>query len=113
MNSRKTIWSSKFIESEESKSAIADIAIKNNISEICASLIYNRGYKTANDASKFLNFDDVVMHSPLLLKDVDKAVERIQLALKNNEKIQIILQKTATNCGPFNNFYLFSFNFSG
>ena len=89
MNSRKTVWSSKFIENEESKSAVVDIAKKNNISEICASLIYNRGYKTPEEASEFLNFDDVVMHSPLLLKDVEKAVERIQLALRNNEKIVI------------------------
>ena len=89
MNSRKTVWSSKFIENEETKSVVTDIAKKNNISEICASLIYNRGYKTPEEASKFLNFDDVVMHSPLLLKDVEKAVERIQLALKNNEKIVI------------------------
>ena len=57
MNSRKTVWSSKFIENEESKSAVVDIAKKNNISEICASLIYNRGYKTPEEASEFLNFD--------------------------------------------------------
>lgn len=89
MNSRKTIWSSKFIETEEAKSAIAEIANKNNISEICASLIYNRGYQTSKEAHEFLNFDNIVMHSPLLLKDVEKAIERIQLALKNNERIVI------------------------
>lgn len=89
MNSRKTIWSSKFIDSEDIKATIADIANKNNISEICASLIYNRGYKNADDASVFLNFNDLVMHSSLLLKDVEKAVERIQRALKNNERIVI------------------------
>ena len=89
MNSRKTVWSSKFIENEESKSAVVDIAKENNISEICASLIYNRGYKNPQDASRFLNFNDIVMHSPLLLKDVEKAVERIQLALENNERIVI------------------------
>ncbi len=89
MNSRKTVWSSKFVENEENKSIVTDIAKKNNISEICASLIYNRGYKNAEDASKFLNFNDVVMHSPLLLKDIEKAVERIQKALENNERIVI------------------------
>lgn len=89
MNSKKTVWSSKFVENEETRAAVSDIAKKNNISEICASLIYNRGYKNAEDASKFLNFDDVVMHSPLLLKDVEKAVGRIQLALQNKERIVI------------------------
>ena len=89
MNNRKTVWSSKYIETEETKSAVRDIAKENNISDICASLIYNRGYKNAKDASKFLNFDDIVMNSPLLLKDVEKAVERIQRALQNNERIVI------------------------
>ena len=89
MNRKKTVWSSKFQENDESRLAIADIAEKNNISEICASLIYNRGYKTAKEASRFLNFDDIVMHSPLLLQDVEKAVERIQVALRNNERIVI------------------------
>lgn len=89
MNSKKTVWSSRFVENEETRAAVSDIAKKNNISEICASLIYNRGYTNAEDASKFLNFDDVVMHSPLLLKDVEKAVDRIQLAIRNNERIVI------------------------
>ena len=89
MNNRKTVWSSKYIENEETKSIIRDIARENNISDICASLIYNRGYKNAEDASKFLNFDDIVMHSPFLLKDINKAIERIQRALQNNERIVI------------------------
>lgn len=89
MNKRKTVWLSKYIETEESKAAISEIAQKNRISEICASLIYNRGYQTPKEASSFINFDDVVMHSPLLLKDVEAAVERIQLALENNERIVI------------------------
>ncbi len=89
MNAKKTVWSSKFVETEEAKFAVADIANKNKISEICASLLYNRGYKNADEATKFLTFNDVVMYSPLLLKDVEKAVERIQLALKNNERIVI------------------------
>lgn len=89
MNNRKTVWSCKFIQSEENKSIVKEIAQKNNISEICASLIYNRGYKSAINASRFLNFHDIVMHSPLLLKDVEKAVGRIQEALENNERIVI------------------------
>ncbi len=89
MNSRKTVWFAKYTETEESKIAVSEIAKVNNISEICASLIYNRGYKTPEEASKFIRFDDVVMHSPLLLKDVEKAVERIQRALDNNERIVI------------------------
>ena len=87
MSNRKTVWSHKYCENEECKKIVSDIARGNNISEICASLLYNRGYRTAEEASKFLNFSDVVMYSPLLLKDVEKAVERIRLAVENNEKI--------------------------
>ena len=89
MNKRKTLWSTKFIDNDESRIAVTEIAKTNNISEICASLIYNRGYRTPEAASAFLRFDDVVMHSPLLLKDVEKAVERIQAALENGERIAI------------------------
>ncbi len=89
MKNRKTVWSCKYSETEEGKRIIADIAAANNISEICASLLYNRGYTDPDEAYKFLNFNDIVMHSPLLLKDVRIAVERIQRALDNNEKITI------------------------
>ena len=89
MNNRKTVWSTKYVRDEINEKIISEIAQKNNISEICASLLYNRGYTDADSAAKFLNFDDVVMYSPLLLKDVDKAVERIRKALDNNERIVI------------------------
>ena len=89
MKNKKTVWSSRYNETEQSREAVSSIAKFNNISEISASLLYNRGYHTPDDASKFLNFNDVVMHSPLLLKDIEKAVKRISEALRNNERIAI------------------------
>ena len=89
MNKRKTVWSSKFIDTPESRAAITEISKGNNVSNICASLLYNRGYTTPELVSSFLRFDDIVMHSPLLLKDVEKAVERIQRALEDGERIAI------------------------
>lgn len=89
MNKRKTVWSSKFIDTPESRAAINEISKGNNVSNICASLLYNRGYTTPELVSSFLRFDDIVMHSPLLLKDVEKAVERIQRALEDGERIAI------------------------
>ena len=86
---KKTVWTTKYFDSQESKAAISAIATHNNISDICASLLYTRGYKTPEEAHSFLNFDNVVMHSPLLLKDVDKAVARIKKAIDNNERIVI------------------------
>lgn len=89
MNKRKTVWMPKYIKAEESEAAIRNIAIENNISEICASLLYNRGYKDADAARDFLSFNDIVMHSPLLLADVEAAVERIKAAIENSEKIAV------------------------
>ena len=89
MNNKKTVWSSKFVENEETKKSVSEIAEVNKISEICASLIYTRGYRNAKDASKFLRLDDVSTHSPLLLKNVKKAVERLKKAVENNERIVI------------------------
>ena len=86
---RKTVWSVLYSETEEKKEIIENIAKSNGISEICASLLYNRGYTTPERAESFLNFNDTVMYSPLLLKDVEKAVERIRLAVENREKITI------------------------
>lgn len=89
MNNKKTIWSSKFVENEDTKKDVSEIAEFNKISEICASLLYNRGYRNPQDASKFLRFDDVVTHSPFLLKDVEKAVNRLKKAIDNSERIVI------------------------
>lgn len=89
MSTRKTVWSSKFIENEENKKIVSDIAKNNGISEICASLLYNRGYKTNQDVKSFLNFEDILMYSPLILKDVEKAASRIKDAIDNGERIVI------------------------
>lgn len=89
MNNKKTVWSTRYTDTEQAREAVSSIAKLNNISEISASLLYNRGLHTAENASRFLNFNDVVMHSPLLLKDVEKAVARISEALENNERIAI------------------------
>ena len=89
MTPKKNIWSCKFTKHDDIQNIIDDISNKNNISPICASLLYNRGYTDPSAAHKFLKFDDLVTHSPLLLKDVEKAVERIHKAIENNERIII------------------------
>ena len=89
MNKRKTVWSSKYCEDQNTKQIVSDIAKSNGISEICASLLYNRGYRNNEDVAAFLNFDDIIMHSALKLKDVEKAATRINEAIENGEKIVI------------------------
>ena len=89
MKKKRTVWSCKYVQDVDNIQIVNDIAKQNNISEICASLLYNRGFKNAKEAHNFLFFEDLVSHSPMLLKDVEKAVYRIQKALENNERIVI------------------------
>lgn len=86
---RKTVWSILYSATEEENRIVKDIARANDISEICASLLYNRGYKSKESARDFLSFGDAVMHSPLILKDIEKAVARIKAAIDAHEKITI------------------------
>ena len=58
--------------------------------EILRHLLFYRGIENSDDAEKFLNPDyDSGTHDPFLMKDMDKAVERILKAIDGNEKIII------------------------
>lgn len=53
-------------------------------------LLYYRGLKTGKAAEKFLKPDyDLDTHDPFLIKNMDKAVDRILQAIENNEHIVI------------------------
>ncbi|HEX9980478.1 MAG TPA: single-stranded-DNA-specific exonuclease RecJ [Flavobacterium sp.] len=60
-----------------------------NISECIANLLIQRGVETFEDAKKFFrpSLDD--LHDPYLMKDMDKAVARIQKAVDAGENILI------------------------
>ncbi|MDR0230595.1 MAG: single-stranded-DNA-specific exonuclease RecJ [Dysgonamonadaceae bacterium] len=52
-------------------------------------LLTQRGITTVEDAHKFLNPSLRDLHNPFLMKDMDKAVNRLEKALGNKEKILI------------------------
>lgn len=54
-----------------------------------ASLLLGRGISTVEDAEAFFNPEISKLHDPFLMKDMDKAVERLSSAIINNEKILI------------------------
>ncbi|HNV23291.1 MAG TPA: single-stranded-DNA-specific exonuclease RecJ, partial [Candidatus Omnitrophota bacterium] len=67
----------------------ADLSRLLNVPSIIAQILINRGMEDAEIAKHFLNADRKNLFDPFLLKDMDKAVYRIQEAQKNKEKILI------------------------
>ncbi|WP_309640090.1 single-stranded-DNA-specific exonuclease RecJ [Flavobacterium sp.] len=60
-----------------------------NVDEITAKLLLQRGIESFEQAKQFFrpNLDD--LHNPHLMKDMDKAVERIETAINNQENILV------------------------
>lgn len=58
--------------------------------ELARQLFFNRGVKTAEEARRFLNPDyDRDLRDPFLIKNMDRAADRILSAINKNEKIII------------------------
>ena len=60
-----------------------------NVETEIAQLLVQRGIKTYEEARVFFRPKLSDLHDPFLMKDMDKAVERLSYAIKNNEKILI------------------------
>lgn len=60
-----------------------------NISKITANVLVNRGIDTIDKARGFLNPALKDLHTPFLLKDMEKAVARINRAMEKSENIWI------------------------
>lgn len=59
-------------------------------SDLAAHLLFHRGIDSNESAEKFLNPDyDAGSYDPFLLKDAEKAADRIISAIKNKEKVAI------------------------
>ncbi len=59
------------------------------ITPLVAKVLINRGITDAGDAKAFIERSVESLHSPFLINDMDKAVERINKAINNKEKITI------------------------
>ncbi|WP_250433514.1 single-stranded-DNA-specific exonuclease RecJ [Hanstruepera flava] len=60
-----------------------------NVDAIVATLLLQRGIETYEDAKTFFRPSLNDLHNPFLMKDMDKAVSRIEQALENDENILV------------------------
>ncbi len=83
-----------------------------NINETLAKLLSQRGISTFEEAKSFFRPSLDQLHDPFLMKDMDRAVNRLTEAIGNNEKIMIYgdydvdgTTSVATFYGFLNEFY--------
>ncbi|MEG1267208.1 MAG: DHH family phosphoesterase, partial [Myroides sp.] len=60
-----------------------------NVSPLVANLLVQRGITTFNQAKKFFRPELEDLYNPYLMKDMDKAVARIEKAIAANERILV------------------------
>ena len=78
----KKSW--KIIESDEE--LLKKVSSENDISLLLANLLINRNIVNSEDITKYLNPTRRDFYDPFLMPDMDKAIQRIEQAIDNNEK---------------------------
>ncbi|MDO4228371.1 MAG: single-stranded-DNA-specific exonuclease RecJ [Capnocytophaga sp.] len=71
------------------KEIVTSLQKELNISETIATLLAQRGITTFDEAKLFFRPSLGDLHDPFLMKDMEKAVQRIQKAIENQENILI------------------------
>lgn len=79
-------WNQKVKPNPEKVKAIQQAL---QVDEIIATLLVQRGVETFEQAKTFFRPKLADLHNPYLMKDMDKAVARIELAIANNENILV------------------------
>ncbi|MXO06495.1 single-stranded-DNA-specific exonuclease RecJ [Flavobacterium sp. HBTb2-11-1] len=79
-------WTLKPKPSEEK---IKHLAQALNVEDFVATLLIQRGIETFDEAKNFFRPSLEHLHDPYLMKDMDKAVARIEQAIQNEENILI------------------------
>ncbi|MBX7255396.1 MAG: single-stranded-DNA-specific exonuclease RecJ [Candidatus Hydrogenedentes bacterium] len=74
---------------EEDRTASQALADRIGVPHIVAHILRTRGAASVEDAERFLNPSLDYLSAPSLLDDLDRAVERISAARKNNERVLV------------------------
>ncbi|MEM5565759.1 single-stranded-DNA-specific exonuclease RecJ [Psychroserpens sp. AS72] len=68
---------------------VEDLQKSLQVDQTVATLLVQRGIETYDEAKRFFRPSFEELHDPFLMKDMDKAVARIEKALSNNENILV------------------------
>jgi single-stranded-DNA-specific exonuclease len=79
----------EWILHDYSRHEVEVISKKTNIDMNIISILFARGIKDEHDIYKFLFPELNNLHSPFLLHGIFDAIDRLKIAIKNNEKIAI------------------------
>ena len=77
------------LKPKPSEDKVKHLAQALNVEDFVATLLLQRGIETFEDAKNFFRPSLEHLHDPFLMKDMDKAVARIELAIKNEENILV------------------------
>lgn len=77
------------LQPKPEKEKISALKEALNSDELVCTLLVQRGIETFDDAKKFFRPDLKDLHDPFLMKDMEKAIERIKKAISNKENIMI------------------------
>ena len=106
-------WNTNYQATAEAEIAIRRMASETNLSEITSRLLYIRGYRTTEEALRFLRLEEAFLHDPFLMKDMSRAVERIELALERHEKIAVYGDYDVDGVTSVSLIYLYIKSFGG
>jgi single-stranded-DNA-specific exonuclease len=68
---------------------VETLAQELNIDQHLANLLVQRGITTFEEAKAFFRPSLDSLHDPFLMKDMEEAIHRIEIAIRNNEKILV------------------------
>ncbi len=77
------------LKSKPNKNKVQKLQAELQVDEIIATLLMQRGVETFEQAKTFFRPTFSDLHDPYLMKDMDKAVYRIESAIANNENILV------------------------
>jgi single-stranded-DNA-specific exonuclease len=77
------------IREKADSEAVKTLSKEINVNSILANMLVNRDVDTFQKAKDFFRPDLDKLHDPMLMQDMDKAVERLERSIENNEKILV------------------------